>query len=107
RQHHRGETLFIPAGNDVLAYVHALYEAVCSPGVREISQVQKMKKYLNYLGVGVDPAGLFLDQIRRATTRADFFRVCAEFLSHDRPMPLEPFDLAAHRTEAEPVAAEG
>jgi len=91
RQHQRGETLFVPAGHDVLDYVRALYDAVCSPDVREISQVQKMKKYLNYLGVGVDPAGRFLHQIRRATTRADFFRVCQEFLSHDWPMPLEPF----------------
>ena len=97
----------MPAGHHVLAYVRALYEAVCSPDAREISQVQKMKKYLNYLGVAVDPAGLFLHQIRRVTTRADFFRVCTEFLSHDRPMPLEPFDLAANKTEVEPVAAEG
>ena len=69
----------------------SLYDAVCSPDVREISQVQKMKKYLNYLGVGVDPAGRFLHQIRRVTTEADFFRVCTDFLDHEQPMGLEPF----------------
>ena len=100
RQHQRGETIFTPTGQDVLAYILALYEAVCSPEVREISQVQKMKKYMNYLGVGVEPAGQFLHQIRRVTTKADFFRVCEEFLNHDQPMPLEPFALAANRTEA-------
>ena len=100
RQHQRGETIFTPTGQDVLAYVLALYEAVCSPDVREISQVQKMKKYMNYLGVGVEPSGQFLHQIRRVTTKADFFRVCEEFLNHDQPMPLEPFALAANRTEA-------
>jgi len=100
RQQRRGETIFTPTGQDVLAYVLALYEAVCSPGVREIAQVQKMKKYMNYLGVGVEPAGHFLHQIRRVTTKADFFRVCDEFLNHDQPMPLEPFALAANRTEA-------
>jgi tRNA-dihydrouridine synthase len=99
RQHRRGETLFIPLGHDVLEYVHALYGAVCSPDVREFAQVQKMKKYMNYLGVGVEPTGQFLHQIRRATTRSDFFRVCDEFLDHDRPMLLEPFSLAANRTE--------
>jgi hypothetical protein len=78
----------------VLAYVRALYEAVCSPAARESAQVQKMKKYLNYLGVGVEPTGQFLHQIRRVTTTADLFRVCAEYLDHDRPMPLEPFPLA-------------
>src|SRR5438046_9350118 len=65
RQQHRGETLFVPRGMDVLGYVRDLYEAVCSPEVREEAHVQKMKKYMNYLGVGVDPGGQFLYQIRR------------------------------------------
>ncbi len=99
RQAQRGETLFIPRGLDVLQYVRALYEAVCTPDVREVAQVQKMKKYLNYLGVGVEPSGQFLHQIRRVTTRADFFRVCEEFLGHDNPMPLEPFVLALKPTD--------
>lgn len=93
RQHQRGEPLFVPRGVDVLGYIRALYEAVCSPGISESSQVQKMKKYLNYVGLGVDADGRFLHQIRRVGTRAEFFRVCEEFLGHDRPMPLEPFPL--------------
>src|SRR6266404_4563018 len=91
RQHQRGETVFIPRGLDVLGYVRVLYEAVCSPDVRGAAQVQKMKKYMNYLGLGVDASGQFLHQIRRVTTQPDFFRVCEEFLNHDQPMPLEPF----------------
>ena len=94
REHQRGEDLFVPRGSDVLAYVKALYEAMCSPASRESAQVQKMKKYMNYLGVGVEPTGQFLHQIRRVTTTADLFRVCEEFLGHDRPMPLEPYSLA-------------
>ena len=99
RQHQRGEPLFIPRGVEVLAYVRALYEAVCSPAARESAQVQKMKKYLNYLGVGVEPTGQFLHQVRRVTTTAGLFGVCAEFLDHDRPMPLEPFPLALKDTD--------
>ena len=94
REHQRSESIFIPRGTDVLAYVSALYEAVCSPAARESAQVQKMKKYMNYLGVGVEPTGQFLHQIRRVTNTADLFRVCRQFLDHDRPMPLEPFPLA-------------
>jgi tRNA-dihydrouridine synthase len=94
REHQRGETVFIPRGTDVLGYVRALYEAVCSPAARESAQVQKMKKYMNYLGVGVEPTGQFLHQIRRVTNTGDLFRVCRQFLDHDRPMPLEPFPLA-------------
>ncbi len=101
RQWQRGETIFIPTGHDVQAYVRALYQAVCSPDVREAAQVQKMKKYMNYLGVGVEPTGRFLHQIRRVTTRADFFRVCDTFLNHDQPMPLEPFAFAANRSESD------
>jgi tRNA-dihydrouridine synthase len=99
RQQQRGEPAFVPCGLDVLAYVRALYDAVCSPGVRESAQVQKMKKYLNYLGLGVEPTGQFLHRIRRVTTRADFFGVCEEFLGHDRLMPLEPFALALKETD--------
>ena len=86
-------------GHDVLSYIHALYEASCSPDIRESSQVQKMKKYLNYLGLGVDAGGQFLHQIRRVSARAEFFRICEEFLAHDRPMPLEPFQLALKETD--------
>jgi len=99
RQLQHGEPMFVPCGLDVLAYVRALYDAVCSPGVRESAQVQKMKKYMNYLGVGLEPTGQFLHRIRRVTTQADFFAVCADFLNHDRLLPLEPFALALKETD--------
>jgi nifR3 family TIM-barrel protein len=99
RQHQRGETIFIPRGIDVLRYVQALYDAVCSPEVRESAQVERMKKYMNYLGVGVDPEGQFLHQIRRVTTKEEFFRVCETFLNHDQPMRLEPFPLTLKTTD--------
>jgi len=81
----------------VLEYVRSLYQAVCAPGVRESAQVQKMKKYMNYLGVGVDSAGQFLHQIRRVSTKEEFFRVCEEFLGHDRPMFLDPLEQGPRR----------
>jgi nifR3 family TIM-barrel protein len=93
RERQRGKPVFIPRGTEVLAYVRALYEAVCAPAARESAQVQKMKKYMNYLGVGVEPTGQFLHQIRRVTSKTDLFRVCRQYLEHDRPMPLEPFPL--------------
>jgi tRNA-dihydrouridine synthase len=106
RQHQKAGPIFRPKGRDVLEYVRALYEAVCTPGVRESAQVQKMKKYVNYLGVGVEPTGRFLHDIRRASTRADFFRICSEHLDHDELMPLEPFGTltSGHNEEA---AADG
>ena len=53
----------------------------------EKSQVQKMKKYTNYLGEGIGPD--FLHDIRRVTTKADFFGVCRRALDQGRPMLLE------------------
>jgi tRNA-dihydrouridine synthase B len=101
----RGEAIFVPVGRDVLEYVRALYEAVCSPGVSESAQVQKMKKYMNFIGLGLEPAEPFLFQIRRVETKADFFRVCEEFLNHGRPLPLEPF--SAGTKEADLVSCAG
>lgn len=89
RQHRRDGTFFVPTGRDVLGYVHALYEAVCSPDVGEAAQVQHMKKYLNFLGAGLEPTGKFLHDMRRATTRVELFRICTEHLEHDQPMLLE------------------
>lgn len=91
RQQRRGEPPFMPRGRDVLAYIHALYRVTLPPAGRLPGHVQKMKRYMNHLGLGVEPSGRFLHDIRRVASEADFFRVCAEFLDHDQPMSLEPF----------------
>jgi tRNA-dihydrouridine synthase len=93
RQTQNGETPFIPKGYDVLNYLKDLFETVRPPSLRERSHVQKMKKYFNYIAIGIEPTGDFLHRIRRVTTEDELFAVCEEYLDHDRPMPLEPFDL--------------
>jgi tRNA-dihydrouridine synthase B len=98
-QYQRGEALFIPRGRDVLDYIRALYAAVSPPQINEAALVQKMKKYLNYIGVGIEPTGRFLHDIRRVTTEREFFTVCEMFLAHDEPMPLEPFSLDLKPTD--------
>lgn len=82
RQAVRGAPIFRPRARDLLQYIGELYEAVKPPNLRLDAHVQKMKKYMNFIGVGVDPDGQFLHQIRRVTTEADFFRTCERFLSH-------------------------
>jgi tRNA-dihydrouridine synthase B len=79
-----------PCGREVLQYVNDLYEAVCTAGVPEKAQVQKMKKYMNFLGEGVEDSVAFLHDIRRCSTRAEFFDICRRHLDHGRPMALEP-----------------
>jgi tRNA-dihydrouridine synthase B len=99
REQHRGEPLFRPTGRDVLEYIRALFDAVSKPGIREPAQINNMKKYLNFIGLGVEPTGEFLHQIRRVTARDDFFAQCRKFLEHDEPMPLEPFPIPLKPTD--------
>ncbi|MDB6110608.1 MAG: dusC 2 [Pedosphaera sp.] len=99
RQHRRGEALFVPTGHDVLKYLRTLYETVRPPEIKELAHVQKMKKYVNYIGLGVEPTGQFLHRIRRVNTEVEFFTICEEYLNHDRPMPLEPFELGLKDTD--------
>ncbi len=88
RQQLRGEAVALPTGREVWTYIRALWESQAWLDTPEKVQCSRMKKFLNYLGEGV-PAP-FLHQIRRAETAADFHRICAEFLDHEHPMPLEP-----------------
>lgn len=83
----------LPVGRDVLGYVRALFEATAPGGMKIEIQVEKMKKYMNFLGLGVEPTGQFLHQIRRVRGEVEFFDVCQRFLDHDQPMPLEPFKM--------------
>ena len=84
----RGEKTKLPSGRDVLAYIHELWDNEITPGVRESAQVQRMKKFTNFIGEGIGEK--FLHDIRRVATTADFWRVCEEFLDHDELMLLEP-----------------
>lgn len=91
KQHLKGETLAFPTGQDVLKYVEELFEMTAPENYIELSQVQKMKKYMNYFGLGVDADGRFLHSIRRVRTKLAFFNICREYLDHKEHMPLEPF----------------
>jgi nifR3 family TIM-barrel protein len=92
RQRLRGQKVTLPTGREVLAYIGRLWEAQVSPEARESAQVQRLKKFMNFIGEGVPPAERFLHEIRRVTTRQDFFRVCQAYLDHDRPLSLEAGD---------------
>ncbi len=88
-----GGTVELPTGRDVLDYVRGLYGSTALAGVNERQRVQRVKKVMNYLALGVEPTGRFLHEVRRAQGEGEFFAWCDEFLDHDEPMRLEPFDL--------------
>jgi tRNA-dihydrouridine synthase len=78
---------------DVRAYIERLYRATESPGRLERHHVNKMKKYLNFVGQGVDPAGSFLQEMRRAESERELFAACDRHLlaEPERIFPAEPF----------------
>ena len=89
----QGKALPRPTGRDVLKYIHELWDHEITPGVRELSQVQRMKKFTNFIGEGLSEK--FLHDIRRVETAVDFWRVCEESLNHDQPLTLEPKESSA------------
>jgi tRNA-dihydrouridine synthase len=97
RQQLNGEKPFVPTGLDVLQYITTLYQTVRAPGHSERGHIARMKKYMNYIGLGVEPSGQFLHSIRRVESEAGFFALCERFLNHDQPMPLDPFRLELQR----------
>jgi tRNA-dihydrouridine synthase B len=86
RQQQRGDPVWVPRGREVLAYLRALYEAMCLPAARERAQVERMKKFMNLFGVGEHVSPQFVHRIQRVETEAEFFRVCEEYLGHDQAM---------------------
>jgi tRNA-dihydrouridine synthase len=65
---------------EVRGYVERLYNATRAPEIPERLHVNKMKKYLNFVGQGVDPRGDFIHDMRRAQSEAELFRVCDRHL---------------------------
>jgi tRNA-dihydrouridine synthase len=94
---------------DVRDYVERLYRATQFPGLLERYHVNKMKKYLNFVGQSVDPAGAFLHDMRRTETEAELFSVCDRHLlaEPDREFAAEPYPGVIARPNCETPAADG
>lgn len=88
REEFAQQPVFVPTGRDVLDYIRQLYDAVRPAEKNDFVHVRKMKRYLNFIGLGVEPSEAFLYAIRRAQSSEDFFRVCKDYLEHEDPMRL-------------------
>ncbi len=107
REHLAGGPVFAPTLRDVRGYVARLYAETRSPEVPEAAHVAKMKKYLNFVGQSVDPAGAFLFAMRRAQTEAELFAVCDRHLlaEPERPFADEPYPGVIARPNCETPAS--
>lgn len=94
---------------DVRDYVERLFRATQHPGIPPRAHVNKMKKYLNFVGQGVDPRGAFLHEMRRAESEAELFAICDQHLLADAAAEFapEPYAGVIARPNCETPAADG
>jgi tRNA-dihydrouridine synthase B len=90
REQFRGQPVTRITLADARDYVERLYRATQRPEVPERYHVNKMKKYLNFVGQSVDPAGAFLHDMRRAQTEAELFALCDRHLLADPQREYSP-----------------
>ncbi|MGC4072959.1 MAG: tRNA-dihydrouridine synthase family protein [Nibricoccus sp.] len=79
--------------SDVREYIERLFHATKHDAIPERAHVNKMKKYLNFVGQSVDATGAFLHDMRRTETPADLFSVCDRHLLAEpsKEFPPEPY----------------
>ena len=111
REQFAGQPVFRVLLSDVREYVERLYRTTQVPGLPEHLHVNKMKKYLNFVGQSVDAAGAFLHDMRRTESERDLFAVCDRHLLADpnRVFAAEPFPgvVARPNCETPQPAADG
>ncbi|WP_404422503.1 tRNA dihydrouridine synthase [Nibricoccus sp. IMCC34717] len=94
---------------EVRDYITDLFESTRTEGIPEVAHVNKMKKYLNFVGQSVDPEGRFLHEMRRTRSAAELFTVCdAHLLARaQEPFPEEPYPGVIARPNCETPEADG
>jgi tRNA-dihydrouridine synthase B len=78
-----GQPVFSPTRQDLLLYIHQLWDSMVTPDATEHQQVQRLKKFMNFIVPGVPDSEAFLHDVRRVQTKADFFALCLRELDRD------------------------
>jgi len=80
REHFAGIPVFRPKLSDVRIYIEDLFQAIGHEGRAELGHVNHMKKFLNFVGLGVDVDGRFLHDMRRTRSKDELDCVCDRHL---------------------------
>jgi tRNA-dihydrouridine synthase B len=93
REQMRGQALSVVTLGEVRTYIDRLNNTVEIANIPERSRVSYLKKYLNFIGQGVDSEGKFLFEMRRARTEAELFGICDRYLLSNpgQPFAVEPY----------------
>lgn len=91
-----GNRPYSPTLRDVRYYIERLWATTDKPNLPENSHLNRMKKFVNFVGQGVDPKGSFLKMMRRAQSPHDFFNICDHFMldngNAEIPFAPEPYE---------------
>ena len=80
RERIEGRDVFEPTLSDVRGYVDKLWQNICRCAPRMKYADSRLKKFLNFVGVGVDAEGNFLYQMRRAQGIDELLSICDKYL---------------------------
>jgi len=94
REHFSGKPVFQPTLADVRTYIEDLIIATSTPDREGQYHINHMKKFLNFVGLGVDADGQFLHDMRRAKSKPELDAICDRHLIEngraEQPFPDEP-----------------
>ena len=88
---------------DVHKYIQHLFTITCQDALREKSHVNSLKKFLNFIGTGIDPEGKFLAGMRLVQSKQELFDLCDRHLltNPEQPFAIEPYENLVARPSCE------
>ncbi|OIP72889.1 MAG: dihydrouridine synthase [Oscillatoriales cyanobacterium CG2_30_44_21] len=88
---------------DVYGYIQHLFAITSREDLKEKSHVNCLKKFLNFIGTGIDDQGNFLAAMRLVQSKQQLFDLCDHHLltNPDLPFAIEPYDNLVARPSCE------
>jgi len=88
---------------DVYGYIQHLYGITYQDDLREKSHINSLKKFLNFIGTGIDREGYFLAGMRLVQSKQELFDLCDRYLltKPEQPFAIEPYDNLIARPSCE------
>lgn len=103
RDRFAGKTVQVVTLADVYQYIQHLFTITCQDTLREKSHVNSLKKFLNFIGTGIDPEGKFLAGMRLVQSKQELFDLCDRHLltNPEQPFAIEPYENLVARPSCE------
>ncbi len=103
RDRFAGKPVKVVTLGDVYRYIQHLYAITYQDDLREKSHINSLKKFLNFIGTGIDSEGKFLVGMRLVQSKDALFDLCDRYLltEGDRPFAIEPYENLVARPSCE------